>query len=120
MSSTKRDESEAAIRDFCEKVFRPAAEQVAKEGRSFFAHAPDSAATSYYTRRERTSMRREDFETPSFRTAEAFAEELAAMWRSQGLASLCTVTPAMAALAKQLQQVEEQSDEVSPFVYVMF
>ena len=120
MSSTDRNDPDAAIRAFCSETFRPLADRVAAEGRRFFPHGPDPAESSYYVRRGRTSMRKADFESPAFQTADEFAGELAAMWKAQGFDALCPLAPAMARLAQQLQQVEEQSDEVSPFVYVMF
>lgn len=120
MSSTDQNDPEAAIRAFCEDEFRPIAERVIADGPRCFAHGPDPAASSYYVQRERTSMRKADFETPAFRTAEEFADELTAMWRSQGFDALCPLAPAMARLAEQLKQGDAQSDEVSPFVYVMF
>ena len=120
MNSTDQNELETAIRAFCEKSFRPVADKMVRDGQKFFAHNGEAGAASYYEKRERTAMRREDFETPSFRTIDEFADELAAFWRSQGYNALSELTPAMANLARQLQQVEEQTDEVSPFVYVMF
>lgn len=120
MSSTNPENTEVAIKQFCEKEFRPVAEKLTAEGHRFFEHGGNEDADSYYIRRSRKSMRKEDFETPSFKNAAEFAAELSAMWKSQGLDDLASLTPSMARLAEQLQQVEEQSDEVSPFVYVMF
>ncbi len=120
MSSTDRSDPEAAIRAFCEDEFRPIAERVVANGQRCFAHGPDPDASSYYVQRGRTSMGKADFETPAFRTAEEFADELAAMWRSQGFEALCPLALSMARLAEQLKQGDAQSGEVSPFVYVMF
>jgi hypothetical protein len=61
-----------------------------------------------------------DFELRASESVEDFIRELAALWASEGLEELASMAPRLAALASGLREDEEQPDDVSPFMYVMF
>jgi len=120
MSSTDPREADDAIRRFFDAELLPLAERRRREGRASFPTHPDPAAATYYQTRSKTSMAPRDFEVSGTESVAAFEKALADLWRPQGYADLVAVAPGMARLAAMLQQREEQSEEISPFIYVMF
>jgi hypothetical protein len=126
MSLTEvRDEERDADKDrsataFFREVLVPAALRERESGREFFALRPDAAAESYYVEPTRREMSPEDFELRASESIEAFVRELAALWSSEGREELAAMAPRLASLASELREDEQQSDDVSPFMYVMF
>ncbi len=114
---TSRDRSAA---DFFREVLVPVALRERATGREFFALRPDAAAESYYVEPTNRSMEPADFELRASESVEDFIRELAALWASEGLEELAATAPRLAALASGLREDEEQTDDVSPFMYVMF
>lgn len=105
---------------FFREVLVPVALRERESGREFFALRPDEAAESYYVEPANREMRPEDFELRACESIEDFVRELAALWSSEGLEELAATAPRLAALASELREDEEQRDDVSPFMYVMF
>jgi hypothetical protein len=126
MSLTEvRDEERDADRDrsaadFFREVLVPVALRERESGREFFALRPDDAAESYYVEPTKRAMRPEDFELRAADSVEEFVRELAALWSFEGREDLAAMAPRLAALASELREDEQQSDDVSPFMYVMF
>jgi hypothetical protein len=126
MSLTEaRDEERDADRDrsaiaFFREVLVPAALRERASGREFFALRPDASSESYYVEPTKREMKPEDFELRASESIEAFVRELAALWSSEGREDLAAMAPRLASLASELREDEEQSDDVSPFMYVMF
>lgn len=126
MSSTEvRGEERDAVKDrtaaaFFREVLVPVALRERESGREFFALRPDEAAESYYVEPTKGSMRPEDFELRAGESVEEFVRELAALWSSEGREELAAIAPRLAALASEVREDEEQTDDVSPFMYVMF
>lgn len=126
MSSTESrgEERDAAkdrsAADFFREVLVPAAMRERESGREFFALRPDEAAESYYVEPTNRSMRPEDFELRACESIEEFVRGLAALWSSEGREELAAMAPRLAALAAEVREDEEQPDDVSPFMYVMF
>jgi hypothetical protein len=112
-----KDESAAA---FFREVLVPAALRERESGREFLALRPDAAAESYYVEPTKREMRPEDFELRAADSLEDFVRELAALWSSEGREELAAMAPRLAALAAEVRTDEEQTDDVSPFMYVMF
>lgn len=106
--------------DFFREVLVPVALRERASGREFFALRPDAEAESYYVEPTKSLMRPEDFELRAGESVEEFVRELAALWASEGREELAAMAPRLAALAAELREDEEQSDDVSPFMYVMF
>lgn len=126
MSSTEvRGEEGDAVKDriaadFFREVLVPAARSEREAGREFFALRPDAEAESYFAEPAKGSMRPEDFELRACESVEDFVRELAALWASEGREGLAAMAPRLAALAAGVREDEEQTDDVSPFMYVMF
>ena len=105
---------------FFREVLVPAAQAERESGREFFALRPDAEAESYYVEPTKSLMRPEDFELRAGESVEDFVRELAALWASEGREGLAAMAPRLAALAAEVREDEEQRDDVSPFMYVMF
>ncbi|HVF44346.1 MAG TPA: hypothetical protein VM936_15085 [Pyrinomonadaceae bacterium] len=126
MSSTKiRGEERDAAKDrsasaFFREVLVPAALRERESGREFFALRPEAGAESYFVEPTNREMRPEDFELRACESVEEFVRGLAALWASEGREDLAAMAPRLAALAAEVCEDEEQRDDVSPFMYVMF
>src|SRR4051812_37704197 len=117
MNSTDDD---APLRDKLRELFFqqmvPSGTRARARG-GFFPLRPDAQASSYYAARAKRSMDAGDFELPA---PEKLADALKELWRRQGCADLTPMAQTIAELAEALRHQEEQSDEVSPFIYVMY
>jgi len=126
MSSTEvrgeeRDQSrDRAASAFFREVLVPAALRERETGREFFALHPDASVESYYVEPMKSEMRPEDFELRAADSVEEFVRELSALWTSEGREELASMAQRLAALASEVREDEEQREDVSPFMYVMF
>ena len=126
MSSTevrgdeREQEKDRMASDFFTEVLVPAALREREAGREFFALRPDEAAESYFVEPTKREMRPEDFELRAGESVEDFVRELSALWSSEGREELSAMAPRLATLAAEVREDEEQPDDVSPFMYVMF
>jgi hypothetical protein len=126
MSLTEvRDEERDADRDrsaaaFFREVLVPVALGERAQGREFFALRGDASVQSYYVEPTNREMKPEDFELRACESIEEFVRELASLWSSEGREELAAMAPRLAALASEVREDEEQPDDVSPFMYVMF
>jgi hypothetical protein len=109
MSST----DEAKLRRFYQRELCAAAEALARRGVRFFPLGPDERESWYEPA---------DANAPEFIAFEAqdLERTLREHWERQGLAELAGLAHELAALARELELSEEQSADVSPFVYVMY
>jgi hypothetical protein len=80
----------------------------------------DHETKTYYKSRKKTSMSKQDFEIGGHSTLETFAEDLKAYWENNDDTKLCKMIPSLTELANELYFVEEESDKLSPYIYVMF
>jgi len=117
MGATKK---EGDVKKFFSKEALPLAKKMKAGGKAFFPTSFDAAAQTYYVKRQKTTMTKADFEVAGCDSFEAFEKALEEMWRSQGYPELAALAPGLAKLSKALYAAEEQSGEVSPFIYVMF
>ena len=115
-----RRKTERAIIRYFEKELLPAATAIKEQGRVFFPEKPDPEAVTYYTRCRKRTVSAGDFILEGCASFEKLQEALAGLWREQGYPELARTAPTAAALARKLYTVESESDEVSPFIYVMF
>lgn len=107
-------------RTLFEERLLPLAARLRDEGRNFFALGPDASATTYYIRRQKTSMTRKDFEGPQCATPETLARSLETMWAKQGYDEFSEAAAEIAALAFSLRTPDEQDSELSELIYVMY
>lgn len=110
MSST----DDARLRRFYAERLEPAARRLRERGTQFFPLGPDLAATTYYV----APPTGPDFS--SLEDEAACGAALREMWSSQGLPELAELVPELMALARELEVVEEETADISPFVYVMY
>jgi len=80
----------------------------------------DADASTYYITRQKTSMSKQDFEIGGHSTLETFAADLTTFWNNNDDSNLCELVPSLAELANELHVVEDQNEEISPYVYIMF
>lgn len=114
------EERDRKAADFFNEVLVPVALSERASGREFFALRPDVEAESYYVEPTKRAMKPEDFELRASESIEEFVRELATLWSSEGREELAAMAPRLASLASELREDEQQSDDVSPFMYVMF
>ncbi len=80
----------------------------------------DADASTYYKTRQKTSMSKQDFEIGGHSTLETFATDLTAFWENNDDSKLCKMIPSLTELANELYFVEDESEKLSPYIYVMF
>lgn len=101
------------LRRFFRKRLVPVAEKLRARGFSFFPLGPEPEAETWYegppTEPKFTSLNVDE--------CEAALREL---WRSQDLPELAELADELMKLAEHLEIHEEESADVSPFVYVMY
>lgn len=89
-------------------------------GRPDFPLGPDPAATTYFVKRDRPAMTREDFTASSCIDVNDFEQRLAAYWTKVGRPELAAHAARFAEAARSVYEPQTQDAEVSPFIYVMF
>jgi hypothetical protein len=110
MSST---DDARLLRFFRDRIV-PAAEQLRERGCSFFAQGPDPEASTWWE-----SGSEEEPALIEFDAADA-ARILNARWMSDGVPELAALAVPLLELAEELRATQEESGEVSPYVYVMY
>ena len=84
----------------------------------FFPLGPDPSAESYFVTRTRREQRSEDFDALGCHGPEEIEARLRELWRDHP--QLARLAPDFAALAALVRSREQDTDEVDPFVYVMY
>jgi hypothetical protein len=103
--------SQELTRRFFFQELMPAAAELKQKRGTIFASEPAPQASSYFVKREKTGVDREDFEISD-------ADLRRACYPGTPFAAL--LAPGLAELRQSLYQPEEQDHEVSPFIYIMF
>jgi len=101
------------LRRFFRKRLVPAAEALRARGVSFFPLGPEPEPDSWYT----GPPTEPKFTSLNVDECEAALHEL---WQGQDLPELAELASEMMNLAKHLEVQEEESEDISPFVYVMY
>lgn len=101
------------LQRFFRKRLVPAAEKLRARGVSFFPLGPESEAETWYE----GPPREPKFTTLAVDECEAALREL---WQQKDLPELAALAGELMNLAKHLEVQEEESADVSPFVYVMY
>ena len=109
MSST----DELRLRRFFRKRLLGAAEKLRARGVSFFPLGPEPEAETWY----HGPPAEPKFTSLNVEECEAALREL---WQGQDLPELADLAGEMMNLAQHLEVQEEESADVSPFVYVMY
>ena len=120
MSLTEEKTIDAQIQLFFFDKLLPLARRIHSENRIYFPTGFDPIARSYYMSRKKTSMDKADFELTSCYSTDGLRQYLHEMWTDQGDSELAALACEMSHLADLLYQIEDETEEVSPFIYVMF
>ena len=123
MSSTKEDALSEMIGSLFDEVLMPMAQRMRERGAQPFPLKPDVSWLSYYVRRARCSMTRDDFTAPSCADFDDFDRRLTAHWQSLGRLELAEHVPRIAGVARAAHAafaLDKQDGEVDPYIYVMF
>ena len=108
MSST----DDRLLRRFWAARVVAAAEALRRRGVRFFALGPEPGESWYEGPPTGPDFRRPD--------EAALAAELAARWNAEAFPELVALAAPLEELAGQLEIGEEQTPDISPFVYVMY
>ena len=92
---TDRRRIDGSIGKFFDRELMAVAREVAARRVRFFPTGPDPSATTYWTRRRRTRMRREDFESMGCRSPDDLPRALEALWSSEESHPLTALTPTL-------------------------
>jgi hypothetical protein len=104
-----------------DEIVLPLHEKLKRDGGELFPLGPDLSLDSYYITRRKTRMNRKDFEVAAYEGAAGFAGVLRCMWEDETRADLVASAQRQAEVARALGEVAEtQTDEISPFRYIMF
>jgi hypothetical protein len=109
-----------SVKKFFFGELMPLAAELRARGETFFPLGADPGARTYFTTRDKTTMTARDFEVAGCDAPESFERALIALWNAQGHPALTSLTPTLSRLATSLYQIDEQDEDVSPFIYVMF
>jgi hypothetical protein len=120
MNSTNNENSIQVKKFFFEELVPLAKKLHHKNDPVFFHKKPDSAKDTYFIRRKIITMASKDFEAGGCSSPEDLKEALISLWVAEGHDELQTIAEAIIKLAGSAHYPEEQSSEVSPFIYVMF
>ncbi len=114
MNSTDDRDTEALLRRLFSERLVPLAEKLRARRACFFEIRPDPTVDSYYIRRSASTA-------PFFELEpERCAQMLRDLWASEGSLELVEFAEELLSVGAQLRQQVRESDEVSPFIYVMF
>lgn len=107
-------EKEKLLSEFFQKRLLPIAESAKSRGVELFPLAPDDAAKSYYLERADDGNYVHEINSADL------VSELKDLWSAGETVELADLAEEIVRLAETLQEHEETSEEVSPFIYAMF
>ena len=108
------------IQNFFEQELMLLATELKQQGDIIPWVSLDADASTYYKTRQKTSMSKQDFEIGGHSTLETFAADLTTFWENNDDSKLCKMIPSLTELANELYFVEDESEKISPYIYVMF
>ncbi|HEU4374782.1 MAG TPA: hypothetical protein VFS02_14890 [Telluria sp.] len=123
MNSIKDAQIATAMAPLFDEVLLPMARHMQAAGIQPFPLEPDVSWLSYYVRRKRASMTRDDFTGASCVDVADLELRLAAHWQALGrheLAAHAARFGAAASAAQALLAADAPDAELSPYVYAMF
>lgn len=86
----------------------------------FFPLGAEADAESYWQVRDRKTFAPEDFDALGSSTAEELGDRLIELWQDAEFPELESIVRELTRLSESLRINEEQQDEVSAFIYVMY
>jgi len=91
--------------------------------RAPFPLGPDRAAATYFSRPEHRDATHAAVALEALCSPDAFVDALDAFWREHGHEELCALSPYLRQIARELAERaarEQDTSDLSPFVYAMF
>jgi hypothetical protein len=120
LSTEDRDQLERELSRLVE-MLAELGEDYRSRGVQLFPRSPDADSDSYFTARARIPVTRSSFERPSLASPDQLEKALWSLWKSEGYADLEQLAHRVAALSAKLRNNDDdQSPDVSPFVYAMY
>jgi hypothetical protein len=120
MNSINREKTLRVDTFFFEELVPLAKKLHSKNDSIFFQKKPDPITDTYFVRRKKVTMTPENFEFGGCNSPEDLKKSLISLWIAEGYSELPIIADAIVKLAISVHRIEEQSSEVSPFIYVMF
>lgn len=120
MNLTRKEDLSKVDRFFFEILIPLAKELHGKNDSVFFLKKADAAKDTYFRIRKKVTMAPEDFEVTGCNSPEDLKNGLISLWMTEGYTALPIMADAIVELAESAHFSEEESSEVSPFIYVMF
>jgi hypothetical protein len=120
MNSTSNDNLSNINEFFFEELVPLAKKLHVKYDSVFFLKKPDNSVNTYFVNRIKATMDPGDFETGGCNSPEDLKKALIRLWLDEGYSELSLLAEGIVKLAESFHQAEDQSSEVSPFIYVMF
>lgn len=123
MNSTNDALMAAAMGPLFDEVLLPMAQRMQAAGVQAFPLEPDVSWLSYYVRRKRASMTRDDFTGASCVDVADLQQRLAAHWKALGRHELAAQAARFGEAASAAQAVlaaDSPESALSPYVYAMF
>ena len=88
--------------------------------RNYFPTGFDEKLPSYFIRRKDCRMTAKAFELGSQMSAECLADCLSHFWSARQENELEPLAKPLAELAQSVYSIDNQNEELSPFIYVMY
>jgi len=107
--------TEQQLNDLFDEVLCRAAERCKAANRRFFPFGPDTGAATWYQQLPPS----EDQIFWELQPHDC-CQPLSDLWAAQDLPELVALVPHLAALANAFESQQSESEDVSPFVYVMY
>ena len=120
MNSTEPDRRRWPDQDQFVDSFLAIARDIRERSGDLFPVGPDKDSATYYNRRSKTRMSRDDFEFQGLASPLELEETLISIWDAEGIDTLASFAPRITEAARALHEYEEENDDVSPLIYVMF
>jgi hypothetical protein len=98
----------------------PLAHRYRQQRRQLLDGNPQQDLPTYYHHRASTRMTKEEFETGSGRSVQELTAGMQAIWSEADDTDLQQLAPQFARLAEKLRSTQVETDDVSPFIYVMY
>jgi len=98
----------------------PLAARLKESGARLLETRLEDSATSYFARRSKVAMATADFEVGGCVSPNTVQADLERRWARSDEAPLLRLAPGIAKLAGKLRESEQQSGDVSKFIYVMY
>ena len=114
-----RQRERAALERFFERELMPLAKDLKAKGAVLLDGSLQPQASSYYLNRA-PQPGAQVLEWGGADSVEDLERELVRLWRDPASPPLASLAPSIAKLAELLRRDEEQSAQVSEFVYVMY